>query len=274
MRPISSLTTAVIIVAWQDIPGIDECLGSLVNQTNQAFRVVVADNGAGLEKRVAPWAERLDLQLLDLGENRGVSEARNRAANLTEAELLLFLDDDAAADSAWVETFQQLMAAQPELAAARGRVRGKSPTILNRLARAYDLGETQVPAIINTEGNCAVRRSDFDAVGGFDSSMFGHEGAELTARLIEHRSGRETAVVYEPKALIHHDYVDTVGQYLTKRYRHGKMASHLSLATVRSSAARSRRSMPWDVERFALAPLRGLGLAAEGVGALRGHLLG
>ena len=259
---------AVIVVAWQDLPELDDCLESLRSQDDDDFEVVVADNGAGLAARLEKWADRLTIRHLDLGENLGVSVARNRAVQACDAELLLFLDDDAIADPDWVAAYRDLFRTNEGVAAARGRVEGKSDSLLNDLARAYDLGDSRIPAIINTEGNCGIRRLDFDQVGGFDEKMFGHEGAEISSRLIANR-GSDEAIVYEPSAVIHHDYVDSVGGYLKKRYRHGVMVEHLSLEVLRKSAVKSRRRSKWSPERVALLPVKAAGVGAEAIGAIR-----
>jgi len=266
-----SVSLAVIVVAWQDDPGLDDCLASLARQGEDDFEVVVADNGAGLERRLAPWAERLTLHHLDLKSNLGVSTARNRAVSLTTADLLLFLDDDAVADEDWTTVFRRTFA-DASVAAARGRVVGRSGSLLNRLARGYDLGDARIPAVLNTEGNCAIRRSDFDACGGFDPNMFGHEGAEISARIIEARSDPD-AIIYEPGAVIAHDYVDSWPAYLKKRYRHGLMLRHMEPEVVRASASLSRsRTTPWTFTRAALGPVRATGLVAEAVGAVAGYV--
>ncbi len=260
-------SVAVVIVAWQDLPELDDCLESLRTQRDRDFEVIVADNGAGLAERVEPWANRLTIRHLDLGENLGVSLARNRAVEACDAEILLFLDDDAIADADWVATYRSVFD-DSSIAAARGRVRGKSDSMLNDLARAYDLGDERVSAIINTEGNCAIRRTDFERVGGFDPKMFGHEGAEISSRLAATR-GSEDAIVYEPSAVIYHDYVDSVGGYLKKRYRHGMMVEHLSMEVLRKSAVKSRRRAKWTRERVALLPVKAAGVGAEAIGAVR-----
>lgn len=265
-----TVSLAVVVVAWQNDPALDDCLQSLANQHDSSFEVVIADNGAGLHTRLEKWFSHFNMQHLDLQSNLGVSVARNRAAKSTSADVLLFLDDDGIADPMWTAVYRSLFD-NPSIAAARGRVVGQSSSLFNQLARGYDLGDKQIPSIINTEGNCGIRSSDFAQCGGFNEEMFGHEGAELTGRIVALRSD-QNCVVYEPGAVISHDYADNWRGYLMKRYRHGRMLRHMDPELVRASAARSRTRHAWTTGRVALAPVRISGLAAEAVGAVDGYL--
>ena len=116
--------------------------------------------------------------------------------------------------------------------------------------------------MLNTEGNASIKRDALVAVGGF-AAMFGHEGVDLTGRLVE-RYGPD-AVWYSPEPVIYHDYVSSFRGYLAKRFRHGRMMRKLGLKEVRMAAAVRRDWVMWDV---VMAPLRLVGATAEFVGLL------
>jgi GT2 family glycosyltransferase len=257
---------AVVVVAWKYTNDLERCLAGLAQQTVSGFEVVLADNGAGIAHVADRW-EALDLTVIDMGGNVGVTRARNAAVAATDADLLLFLDDDAVPDTRWVQAYCELFA-NTDAWAARGKVVAKSPGLLNDLARAYDLGTVVRPAIINTEGNCAIRRSSYDLVAGFNEQMYGHEGAELSLRLVD-AAGREDAVLYDPSAIIHHDYVDSLAGYVRKRYRHGLMLRHLDRRSAGRAAKRSRRKSRWTPTRIALGPVKVVGVGVELLGYLR-----
>ena len=60
------VASAVIVVAWQDLPELDDCLESLRRQDDDDFEVILADNGAGLAPRLEKWADRLTIRHLSL----------------------------------------------------------------------------------------------------------------------------------------------------------------------------------------------------------------
>ena len=254
-----------MIVAWQDLDELDETFAAVTSQTAEGFEVIVADNGAGLSRRLEPWLSKLNMVHLDLGENRGVSAARNAAVAIARSNVICFLDDDAVPAPDWIESLCAAVAVRG-VVAARGRVVPREATMLNELARAYDLGDSVRPAILNTEGNCVVDRTAFAKVGGFNEDMFGHEGAELSTRILAQFG--DGAIVYTPDAVISHDYVSSVAGYLRKRFRHGSMIKYLDLGQARAAAARSVRRSPWTIRRVMLIPVKVAGVVVEVVGLL------
>lgn len=256
---------SVVIVAWQNHDALDVTLSALTGQSVGDFEVIVADNGAGLADRLRHWRDRLDIHHVDLGSNRGVSTARNTAAQTARSDVICFLDDDAEPLAEWVAALQRALE-PPEVVAVRGRVVPQTASVLNELARAYDLGEEVRPAVLNTEGNCAITRSVFEAVGGFNEAMFGHEGAEISSRIVAAYGTQ--SIVYTPDAVIRHDYVSSLPGYLRKRFRHGRMIQHLDFGRVRQAAARSVRRSPWTLRRLALIPVKLAGVGAELIGVL------
>ena len=262
-------TTAVVIVAWKNTDALDECLAGLVDQSNPPSEFVVADNDADLGDRIDAWTDRLAVRHVAMGSNRGPSAARNAGVAATESALLLFLDDDAVPQSGWVAAYVDLFA-DPVIAAARGRVEPKRGHLLNELARAYDLGPDVRPSVINTEGNCAMRRAVFEGIGGFNEDMYGHEGAEISTRIMAEHG--DDSVVYTPDAVISHDYADGFVDYVTKRFRHGTMLRHLEVGATRRAAARSVRRSRWTWRRVLSLPVKLIGVGAELLGWVWSYL--
>lgn len=256
----ASSTTSVVIVAWQDTGVLDDCLTGLEAQAMPPTKIIVVDNAADLGDRIDRWRGRLPVQHLAMGSNRGPSAARNAGVAASSGDLVLFLDDDAVPNPAWVQAYVGLFVAR-EIAAARGRVEPRQGRLLNELARAYDLGPDVRPSVINTEGNCAIRRSVLERVGGFNENMYGHEGTEISMRIIEEYG--ESAVVYTPSAVIRHDYADGVGDYLSKRFRHGHMLRHLGITSTRHAASRSVRHTDWTWRRTLTLPIKIVGIGSE-----------
>ncbi|NNC93906.1 MAG: glycosyltransferase, partial [Acidimicrobiia bacterium] len=241
---------------------LERCLAQLAKVADQATEVIIVGNAVDPGRYVSVLeAAGLAGRILALAVNRGPSPARNAAARAAAAPLLLFLDDDAMPEPGWVDAHRA--AHQPaEVQAVRGRVRADRSPFLTRLARAYDLGDEPRRAVLNTEGNASVKTAAFQAVGGF-APMFGHEGIELSGRLIQ-RYGPDS-IVYSPGAIIRHDYVTSFGGFLRKRFRHGRMMRHLGLGQIRTAAA---VRPPWRWSEVALAPMHLLGVGAELLGLM------
>lgn len=139
----------------------------------------------------------------------GAGSARNTAAEAVTADVIVFTDDDARAEPDWIERLLEVFSS-PSVVAAGG-----PPVAEYETARpawypgnfnwvfgcAYDGMPTAIQPFRRLIcNNMAVRRSAFQAVGGFLDSDF--DDLNLGTRLIA-RFGIES-VVYTPLAVVHH----------------------------------------------------------------------
>jgi GT2 family glycosyltransferase len=159
-------------------------LDSVLRQQDVDVHVVVVGNGwepVGLPPAVTAVA---------LAENRGVPEARNLGASSVGGDVLLFLDDDI--ELVTTDLLARAVAqfdADPSLAVVQPRsvdpVGGATARRHVPRLRAADPSRSGDVAWF-WEGASLIRRSAFDAVGGWPGHFFyGHEGIEVAWRLID-----------------------------------------------------------------------------------------
>jgi glycosyltransferase involved in cell wall biosynthesis len=174
------------IVPTHDRPAaLQECLKTLEIQTisPSKFEVLVIDDGSHSDIRsvvseatsTGPITIRYERQ--ELG---GLNSARNRGVAASGGDVVAFLDDDTLVAPEWASAMLSAFEAHP-CAAVGGRVTlglsSPAPDWMGELKHflaAYDLGpdarwldDEPVPV----GANCAVRRSDFDRVGGFRAGL-------------------------------------------------------------------------------------------------------
>jgi len=251
-----SPTATVVVLAWRWTNDIRDVLEGLGSQTIDDFDILVIDNGAGFEQALADLTGMPPVTYLGLPANVGAAAGRNAALSAASGEVLIFLDDDATPAPTLVAA--HLAAYDREgVVATRGTGLPKTDRFLSRAAFNYDLGPEPIPAFLNTENNCSIRRQTLAEVGGFAAHLFGHEGNELSLRLID-RYGPE-CIWYVPDAMVRHDDYDSVPHYFKKNFRMGAMAARIDLKRVRRlrPAARPRSADPLSI------PLRLVGKACE-----------
>ncbi len=211
---------------------LERCLRSLLAQRRTELEVVVVDNRPAtgqVWRTVSPIAEA-DGRVRYVPEGRvGLSVARNRGINETNAELVAFTDDDVVVDPCWLDWLVAPFA-EPEVMATCGMV---LPLELQTEAQkrfeqymgfskgverhSYDLrsgrseGRLLYPFLGDVFGSgnsMGFRRAELIADGGFDPALGAGsptEGGEdiyaLSTAIL--RGGR---IAYEPRALCWHEH--------------------------------------------------------------------
>jgi GT2 family glycosyltransferase len=215
------LLTAIVPTHERPEP-LRACLRTLATQTIDAGRleVVVVDDGsstdiAAVVAEVAggtPVAMRCERQPLS-----GLNGARNRGAELAAGDVLAFLDDDTLVSPGWAAALLDAFAAHPDCAGVGGRIElalaGPAPPWL--AVRRYYLAEYELGPEphwlagdpVPVGANCAVRRTDFERLGGFRpgldrlaGSLISNGDTEFFRRL-RAAGGR---LRYEPAAHVRH----------------------------------------------------------------------
>lgn len=217
-----SVKLSAIVSTHNRPDALRRCLGTLQNQdvSPDTLEVVVVDDGStvDIDEVVAdvaacgPVAMRCEHQ-----ELAGLNTARNRGAAVAAGEVLAFLDDDTLVSPEWAGALLAAFGDHP-CAAVGGKVDlglpGPAPDWLAGHAfylAQYDLGPTarwiDTADPVPVGANCAVRRSDFEAAGGFrsgldriGSSLVSNGDTEFFRRL---RAGGGR-LRYEPRAQVTH----------------------------------------------------------------------
>lgn len=221
-RPATAPTISIVVVAYRTGHELLACVRSALDDDGPAREVIVVDNGGNDAVLDALLAH--PVLYLRCPVNLGAAEGRNVGVHFARAPIVAFLDDDAVARPGFVRA---LLAAfdDERVHAVRGRVLPRSPVAHTPTAAHYDLGDRAIPALADTEGNAAYRTATWRALGGMDPLLFGHEGNELSARIVL-RHGPDS-VRYIPDAVILHDYAITADKLATKDERHRAMMKYL-----------------------------------------------
>ncbi|MDP3959397.1 MAG: glycosyltransferase family 2 protein [Pseudorhodobacter sp.] len=209
-RPVS-----VIVVSRGRPEALMRCLTGLTQQDHANFEVIVVADPASCAV-VRAGALVLKLATFD---QANIALARNLGLGLASAPVVAFIDDDAVPEPTWLGRLTAPFAT-PEVVQAGGFVRGRDGISLQWQAvevdsdgwdhaltvdgSAVSLHPGSAARAVKTQGtNCAFRRDDLLAIGGFDPGFhFYLDEADVNLRLAAR--GGLTAVV--PLAQVHHGF--------------------------------------------------------------------
>jgi N-acetylglucosaminyl-diphospho-decaprenol L-rhamnosyltransferase len=220
---------AAVVVNFESGSALTECLRTLVSES--PGEVVVVDNGSADGSTAEVSRDFPTVELVVTGQNLGYGAAANRGAAATTAELILVCNPDLSVHPGALAALVAILDEQPEVAVTGPLIRTPAgdrypsarrfPSLIdagghallglfapdNRFTRSYQRDDAAMasgtPQRVDwLSGACfLVRRSAFEAVGGFDEAYFMYaEDADLCWRLA--RAG--WAATYVPTAEVLH----------------------------------------------------------------------
>ncbi len=212
---------SVIVVNWNGLAYLPECLDSLAAQSYPALEVIVVDNGStdgSIEYLRGQHAARL--RLVESPCNLGFAGGNNMGIRASKGAYLALINNDAAADTRWVEALVAAAEADPDVGMCASRIYvWTRPGVLDgagllisgdgigrgrgRLEPDGELYERETDVLLPSACAALYRRSMLDEIGLFDEDFFAYcEDTDLglRARIAGWRCR------YVPRAVVRHRY--------------------------------------------------------------------
>ncbi len=211
---------SVIIVNWNGAQFLPRCFQSLREQTWRGFQVLLVDNGSTDDSVTLTSSNFPEVDIVVFGRNLGYAEANNRAASLTEAQYLFFLNNDTHLHSDALATLVSTAESHPDIAIWAPQQRTYDGTHYLNAGMSIDLlgypcvGNPPAHKLFYADGACLfIRRAIFNALGGFDPQHFMFfEETDLCWRAW--LWGYRVAAV--PQAIVFHKAGGTAGSSIVK----------------------------------------------------------
>lgn len=190
----------VVVLTWNDGELLDAAVRSALESEGVDVTLIVVDNGSDLPPEL-PADPRITV--LANPANVGVAAGRNQGAEVGTAPFICFLDSDARLEPSTLRLLLEPLESDGGVALAVPVFTGQSPeasagtapSLVDKALRVLNLREGYRPVPATGRwwevdfgiGACQlVRRADFIAAGGFDTSYFyGPEDVDLCLRLRE-----------------------------------------------------------------------------------------
>ena len=216
---------SVVVVNWNGIRYLAECLESLRRQAYSSRELIVVDNASTDGSREWLRASAAD-RLVELERNTGFAGGVNAGIHASRGEFIALLNSDAVATEDWLEMLVEPMSdlavgmvASKILFYDRRHVIDKAGHLLypdglnrGRGAGEADCGQFETPEEALFPDGCAAlyRRSMLDDVGLFDEQFFSYgDDAELGLRA----RWRGWRCRYAPGARVYHRHSSSLGRY-------------------------------------------------------------
>lgn len=192
---------SVIVPAYNAAADLEESLSALRAQADAGTEIIVVDDASSDD--TARVAAHLGATVLRQERNAGPSAARNRGAGSARGDILFFIDADVVPAPDALARVRDAFAASPELAALFGSYDAspRAPGLVSQyrnLLHHYTHQRASADAFTFWSGCGAIRRSIFEAAGGFDERGFPRsmEDVELGYRLcrVGHRIRLDAAL--------------------------------------------------------------------------------
>ncbi len=236
------MKVSVVIPTYNRPESLRRCLEAFRYQTLPAgqWEVVVVNDG-GQDVRAVVEAFRTDFSLTCLVQpNAGPASARNRGGNYARGQVVAFTDDDCTPEPDWLE---RIVATSSALVLLGGKVHNNlredpyaetGQLLIDYLYRTFE----NTPDQFFTSNNLALRRTDFLALGGFDTS-FPTSAGEDREFCVRARNKGLRLVFREDVRVRHHHRFDFSAFYRMHR-KYGRAAFDYQQAVRRSAIPATR----------------------------------
>jgi len=222
----NSAPLSVVIVSWNGMRQLPECLAALLPQLPLDAEVILVDNGSADGTPTWARARHAQLRVIALPENLGFAGGVNVGLRAARGELLLLLNDDAFVEPGFVAALLDVMTRQPDVGAASGvllfahrpEIVASAGIRVRRDWLALDLWAGQRAAELPTEpqpimgasgGAALYRRALLEDIGLMEPNFFNYlEDVDLAWRALL----RGWRSVVAPQARARHVYSATAGQ--------------------------------------------------------------
>ncbi len=219
-NPLRELAS-VILLTVDDVDFTVDCVRSIAAGTYQPHEIVVVCNGtpADIQHRLeAELAKVPNTRVVPAGQNLGFSAGNNFGVDVSRGNYVAFINNDMTVDPAWLHLCVQVLQERPDVGAVQGmQLQMRDPDLIDCAGCYLDrygwsvkhqFGHQRLTAATYPQyvsyasgGNFVMRRSDFDAVGRFDSDFeFYYEDADLGWRTWIHG----LKALYLPEAVVWH----------------------------------------------------------------------
>ncbi len=178
---------SIIVPVYNRPDEVDELLGSLTEQTEKDFEVIIVEDGSSLtcEKVCRRYETKLDLHYFNK-PNSGPGQSRNYGVERAKGEYVIILDSDVVLPPGYVESVSEELASEPADAfggpdKAHSSFTDVQKAISYSMTSFFTTGgirgskKKKLDKFYPRSFNMGVRREVYNKLGGFSKMRFGED---------------------------------------------------------------------------------------------------
>lgn len=241
------MDVSVIVSTYtkERLKDVERCIESLENQSRKPDEIIlVLDPDEDLVKFYKENIKNYDV-IIEVADDFGLSNARNKGIDTSSGDLMAFIDDDAWADKDWLKNllenfkFEDVWVAGGKVVPAFDKKRPRwLPEEIDWIVGCTYKGLPERKAEVRNPigANMIFRREAFEVAGKFKAEigrygkkLLGSEEAELCLRLKKLKPN--VKIIYDPSAVVYHRVPDSrtkIGYALRRAYYEGFSKAILS----------------------------------------------
>lgn len=217
------LLVSVVIVNYNGIEFIDQCLGSVFNSAYKNIEVIFVDNGSSdgsLERVKVRFINEPRLRIVENKASLGPAVGRNRGVKVSGGKYLFFLDNDTKIAPNCINELVKVLEEDISVGAAQAKLLrmdsdnlydcagdylGPLGFLIERSKGVRDTGQFDfITEILSAKSAASIIRKDlFQQISGFDEDFYMYlEETDLSWRVW--LSG--SRVVFIPSAVVYHAF--------------------------------------------------------------------
>lgn len=220
---------SIVIVNWNGIKYINDCIVSLLDQTFRDFEIILVDNASSDGSVEFVEKKFLNVRIIKNTTNLGFAEGNNIGIKNSHGSLIALFNQDAIADREWLVNLIKVIQSSDKIGAVSGKIFylgeqfGKEavfctwPKIDPITAMPYNFHDNEAASKVDYLSGAAmlVKRAVIEKVGLLDSKYFLYfEETDWCARMI--RAGYD--LIYVPDAIAWHLVSASITESDTKIY--------------------------------------------------------
>lgn len=197
------------------------------------YEVIVVDDASSdnTKKVIKKWGNKTKsfrVIYFSSDANNGPGKARNIGLKLAKGNIVTFTDSDCVVNKRWLYNLTRKLNFAKGVVGVGGKVLPINPNgLISKYNTFHRVLEPPESLLYLVTANCCYYRSVVLNVGGFDEEIKKPGGEDITLSIKLWNKGYRFA--YEPKAIVYHDYKETIKDFFQTFRNYGFGCSYATV---------------------------------------------